>query len=411
MSKQGIYLDYSATTPMAKEVFEAIRPYLEEVFGNASSIHQYGQEARAAVDEARANVAKFLNCTSAEIVFTSGATESNNLALKGVLRQLKLSNNAIKNPHIIVSKIEHHSVLDSARALEKDGIEVTYLPVNHDGLVEIKTLEDAIKENTVLISIMYANNEIGTIQPIEEIVKIVSKIKKEKGSAYPLFHADAVQAAGYLDCDVARLGVDLLTISGHKIYAPKGIGASYIKKGTPIAKIQDGGSHELGRRAGTMNVAGIVGLGKAVTLIKEINKEKTKKLRDYLIKEIFQKIKGAILNGSADKRLPNNVNFSFPGAEGEALVISLDQEGIAASTGSSCAAEGLEPSHILKAIGLSDLDAHSSLRLTLGRYTTKTEIDKVLEVLPPIIDRLRQMSGDIAQRFENKKAIPDDFGC
>jgi len=274
-------------------------------------------------------------------------------------------------------------------------------------------LEKAIGENTVLVSVMYANNEIGTIQPIAEIGKLIKKIRQERGMPYPLLHSDAVQAAPYLDCSVEALGVDMLTISAHKIYGPKGVGALFLRQGAPLARIQDGGSHEMGRRAGTMNVAGIVGLGEAVKLLSKQDNQAIAALRDKLIEGVLDKIKGASLNGSREHRLPNNANFSFPGAEGEAIVIMLDQQGIAASTGSACAAEGLEPSHVMRAIGMSDLEAHSSLRLTLGKYTTEDDIKKVLEVLPPIISRLQKLSGGVSEKFNQKAkaAIPDDFGC
>lgn len=414
LKNEKIYLDYSATTPIDQEVFAAMAPYLKDIFGNASSIHRFGQEARQAVDSAREKVARCLGCQASEIIFTGGATESNNLALKGAIRQIKVnSKSPQRDLHIIVSAIEHHSVMDSAKALAKEGIRTTFLPVSQEGIISAGELEKAIEDNTVLISIMYANNEIGAIQPIAEIGQLLKKIRQKKGTVYPLFHTDAVQALAYLDCDVSKLGVDMLTISAHKIYGPKGVGALFVKKGVPLARMQDGGNHEMGRRAGTMNVAGIVGLGAAVEFVSRTDKKAIENLRDILIDGILKKIDGAVLNGDRNTRLPNNANFSFPGAEGEAIVISLDQEGIAASTGSACAAEGLEPSHVMRAIGMSDLEAHSSLRLTLGKYTTKKEIERVLETLPPIIERLRKLSGGVAKRFgkKSKAAIPDDFGC
>lgn len=413
MAKDKIYLDYSATTPVINEVFEAMRPYFMEIFGNSSSIHKFGQEARVAVDKSRKICAQFFNCQTSEIIFTSGATEANNLALKGTVRTVLISGQKqIAKPEIIISPIEHHSIIDTARAMQKDGIIVKYVPVDNSGRVIVGELESLITPSTVLVSIMYANNEIGTIQPIEEIAKVISNIKKnskKSNGVYPLFHTDAVQAVEYLNCDVKELGVDMLTMSAHKIYGPKGVGLLYVKKGTPIARIQDGGAQESAMRAGTTNVAGIVGLGKALEMVKLADKSNILKLRDKLIDGVL-KIEKSKLNGSREFRLPNNANFSFEGAEGEGIVVSLDLEGFATSTGSACAAEGLEPSHVLKAIGLSDLDAHASLRITLGRQTTEEEINKIMTALPPIIERLRKISGGQSKR-DFEESIPDDFGC
>ena len=390
MKRKNIYLDYAATTPLDPKVLEAMLPYLKEEYGNPSSIHSLGQRALLAIDKAREEVAEFLNCQAEEIIFTGSATEANNLAIKGVIQNLKSEIGNAK-PHIITSQIEHHAILEPCHQLEKKGLaEVTYLPVNKEGIVSVSEVKKAIKKNTVLISIMYANNEIGTVQPIAEIGKLLKSIKSKI-----YFHTDAVQAINYLDCDVHKLGIDLLTLSAHKIYGPKGIGALFIRKGTPLEPQILGGGHEFGFRSGTENVAGIVGLGTAVVEVKN-QKSKIKnleRLRDKLINEILKNIPGSKLNGSRKNRLPNNANFTFEGVEGEALVIALDQEGICASTGSACSSKSLEPSHVLLALGLSEIGAHGSLRLTLGRYTTEKEIEKILKVLPKIIKRLRKISG------------------
>lgn len=380
-----VYLDYAATTPVDPKVFKAMWPYFKKDFGNPSSVHGFGQRALSAIDEARQKLAGFLGCANNEIVFTGSATEANNLAIQGILKKNKKS-------HIITSQIEHDAVLETCRSLEKQGVEVTYLPVGKDGLISVLALEKAIKPNTILVSIMYANNEIGTVQPIAEIGKI---LKAQEHKIY--FHTDAVQAANYLDCGVEKLGVDLLTLSGHKIYGPKGVGALYIKKGTPIEPLIYGGGQEQGFRSGTENVAAIAGFGQAIEEIQnprsKIQSIKIRQMRDKLIKSILKIIPGSELNGSQISRLPNNVNISFKGVEGEAIVISLDQKGIAVSTGSACSARSLEPSHVLLALGLSHEEAHGSLRITMGRFTTQAEIDRFLKALPPIVERLRKISG------------------
>ncbi len=384
-NKKIIYLDYAATTPIDSKVLKEILPYLKQEYGNPSSIYNYGQKAQEAIDKARGNVGDFLNCSPSEIIFTGSATEANNLAIFGTVRAWQKRG---KKPHIIISQIEHHAVLEPCKTLEKEGVEVSYLPVNKEGLISVSDLKGAIKENTVLVSIMYANNEIGTIQPIAEIGKLLKKFKI-------LFHTDAVQAVNYLNCDVQKLGVDLFTISGHKIYGPKGIGALYVKKGTEILPIIYGGGQEEGIRSGTENVAGIVGLGAALVEVKlrQAEVKDLEKLRNELIDGILKNIPDVKLNGSQEHRLPNNTNFTVRGAEGESMVIALDGEGIAASTGSACSSRSLEPSHVLLALGLSKEEAHCSLRLTLGRYTTEDEINQVLKVLPSIVNRLRQISG------------------
>lgn len=389
-----IYLDYAATTPVAKEILQTMRPYFCQKFGNPASLHSFGQEAIKAVDQAREKISKFLNCRVQEVIFTSGATESNNFAIKGALAAT-----SIKKPHIITTKIEHHSILESLESLEKKKYDVTYLPVNKEGVLNKKSVQSAIKENTVLISIMYANNEIGTIQPISEVGELIKKENEKRqrqNKERIIFHTDAVQAIDYLNCDIRKLGVDLLSFSGHKIYGPKGIGVLYIKQGTKIKKIQHGGAHEYYMRAGTSNVPGIVGLGKAIELIQKPSHKKEiitiKKLRDKLIEGITKIIPGTRLNGSRDLRLPNNVNLSFTKIEGESILLHLDFEGIAVSTGSACASGSLEPSHVLLALGLSHEQAHGSIRFTLGRYTTENEINYVLKVLPRIVKKLRRMS-------------------
>jgi cysteine desulfurase len=392
-----VYLDYAATTPVASEVYKAIQPYFSDKFGNPASLHSFGQEVLKTVDEAREIAAKFLNCQIQEVIFTSGATESNNFAIKGVAAAAAASKT---KPHIIISKIEHHSVLEVVEFLERQKLaETTYLPVNNGGIVNTKSVQEAIKENTVLISIMYANNEIGTIQPIAEIGKLIQeKNKKRQGQNLEkiIFHTDAVQAIEFLNCDVQKLGVDLLSFSGHKIYGPKGIGGLFLRRGTKIKQQQHGGFQEYYMRPGTLNVPGIVGLSRALKLIqkpehqKEIHRQK--ELRDYLIDNLVKKIPKTKLNGSHDLRLPNNVNLSFTLAEGESIVLHLDFSGIAVSTGSACASGSLEPSHVLLALGLSHEQAHGSVRFTLGRKTTRQEIDYVIKTLPPIIEKLRKMS-------------------
>ena len=406
-----IYLDYAATTPLDKEVLDEMMPYFSEKFGNPSSVHSFGQEALEAVDKARKQVADFLNCNPAEIIFTGGATESNNWTVNGIINEVKGQRSKVKNfiPHIITSAIEHHCVLNSFKAAEKDGVEASYLKVDQDGLVNLENLKKAIKENTILISIMYANNEIGTIEPIVKIGKMLKEInsEREKNKLPKIyFHTDAVQAVNYLDCDVNKLGVDLLSLSGHKIYGPKGVGALYIRQGTKIKPIQQGGGQESNLRSGTYNVPGIVGLGKAISLISVETRhclvstvscrKKTveiKKLRDYLVDGILKNIPNSYLNGSKEFRLPHNANLSFKGIEGESLLMLLDQEGIAISTGSACSSTSLELSHVLMAVGLSPGLSHASIRFTLGRDTTRAEIDYTLKVLIEGVMKLREISG------------------
>lgn len=380
-----IYLDNAATTPVKKEVLDTMIPYFTEVYGNASSIYvQTGQEARIALDASRKKVAEILNAAEREVYFTSGGTESDNWAIKGVAFA-----NRQKGNHIITSKIEHHAVLHACEYLEKNhGFAVTYLDVDADGLVSLEAIESAITDQTILISIMYANNEVGTIQPIKEIAEIA----KRKGV---IFHTDAVQAVGNIAIDVKELGVDLLSLSGHKLYGPKGVGALYIRKGVKIENFMHGGAQEFKKRATTENVAGIVGLAKAMELANDNLDQHSAhsiELRDRLISRISAEIPEVKLNGHAVKRLPGNVNFSIKYIEGEAILLSLDMVGISASSGSACTSGSLDPSHVLLAMGLPHETAHGSLRLTVGDFTTKEDIDYTVDQLKIIVDRLRKMS-------------------
>ncbi len=369
---------------MREEVLEAMLPYYKDIYGNASSVHQFGRTARVAIDEARANVASLLGAQGPEdIIFTSGGTEADNFATKGVAHALRK-----KGDHIITSAIEHHAVLNSCKALEKDGFKITSLPVDKYGIVDLEALKSAITDKTILITIMYANNEVGTIEPVAEI----GKIAKDRGI---LFHTDAVQAVGKIPFKVREMDVDLLSMSGHKIYGPKGIGALYIKKGTKIDAMMHGGHHEMGKRAGTENVAAIVGLGKAAELSKKETAEEARKLqglRDYLYKGIMAKIPDVSLNGHPEKRLPNTLNVRFKYLEGESIVLNLDMEGVAVSTGSACTSGSLEPSHVLAAMGVNAAETQGSIRFSLGKDNTKEDMDYVLAVLPAIIQRLRDMS-------------------
>jgi cysteine desulfurase len=378
-----IYMDYAATTPTDQRVVEAMMPYFGKIYGNPSSLHGFGQEARGAMEEARAKIAAFLGAKPAEIVFTSGGTESDNFAIKGMAWA-----NRKKGDHVITSAIEHHAVLETCRFLEKEGFRVTYLPVDGDGLVDPADVVKAITDRTILISIMHANNEIGTIQPIAEI----GRIAKEKGIC---FHTDAVQTFGHLPLTVDELNIDLLSASAHKLYGPKGMGLLYIRKGTRITPLVHGGDQESGRRASTQNVPGIVGFGKAVELAAATIQEEVVRLtslRDRFIQGIFERIDGIRLNGHPARRLPNNINLSVESIEGEGMILSLDMMGIACSTGSACSSSSLEPSHVLLAIGLPHELSHGSLRFSLGMYTKEGDIDAVLEALPQVVGRLRAMS-------------------
>ncbi len=393
-----IYLDNAATTPVRSEVLEAMLPYFTQKFGNASTIYSYGREAKEALEESRKNVAQLIGANAEEIFFTSGGTESDNWALRGIA-----SANVKKGKHIITSSIEHHAVLHTCRDLEKQGFKITYLPVDKDGLINVKDVADAITDETILVSIMHANNEIGTIQPINEIAKVIKQKNPEI-----IFHTDAVQTAGKIPVNVNNLGVDLLSMSAHKIYGPKGVGALYIRKGTRIAPFMTGGAQESSRRAGTENIAGIVGFGKAAELAvceQQDQFEKLTLLRDRLMQGILNTIPYTRLNGHPTLRLPHNVNISFEFIEGESILLNLDMKGICASSGSACTSGSLDPSHVLLAIGLPHEIAHGSLRLTLGRENSQEEVDYVLEVLPDIINKLRQMSPLFAKRKEQPKNV------
>ncbi len=378
-----IYFDNAATTPVRKEVYEEILPYFMQYYGNASSVYTIARESKKALEKAREQVAKVLNAEPSEIYFTAGGSESDNMALKGVAEALEK-----KGKHIITTKIEHHAILHTCEYLEERGFEVTYLPVDEYGKISLEELKKAIRNDTILISVMFANNEIGTIQPIAEI----GAIAKERGI---YFHTDAVQAVGHVKIDVQKMNIDLLSLSGHKLCGPKGIGAIYIRKGVNIKPLIHGGAQEKRRRAGTENIAGIVGLGKAIELAEKEMEENTKKLiylRDKLIHGILEKIPYSKLNGHPTDRLPGNCNVSFEFIEGESMLLLLDSKGIAASSGSACTSGSLDPSHVLLAIGLPHEKAHGSLRLTLEYYNTEEEVDKVLKELPDIVSRLREMS-------------------
>ncbi len=389
-------MDHAATTYVKKEVLDEMLPYFSETFGNPSSIHIFGRDARKAVDLARERIANGLNASVDEIYFTGGGSESDNWAIKGVALA-----NRKKGNHIITTKIEHHAVLHTCEYLEKHGFEVTYLPVDRYGLVTKEQVLSAITDKTILVTIMFANNEIGTIQPIKEIAEVV----KDKGV---YFHTDAVQAVGNVPIDVKDLNVDLLSLSGHKIYGPKGVGVLYIKKGVKIDPVLHGGAQENNRRAGTENVPGIVGTGKAVELAcRDLDKriDKLTRLRERLIDGIMSTIPHTILNGHRQRRLPGNVNMCFEYIEGESLLLSLDLEGVACSSGSACTSGSLDPSHVLLALGLPHEIAHGSLRLTLGDDNTQEDVDYVLEKLPGIVNRLRRMSPLFAQEKGGLKNV------
>jgi cysteine desulfurase len=381
--KRTVYMDHSATTYVRTEVLDAMVPYYSEHFGNPSSIYSIARDSKKAIDTARAQAAKALGAEPDEIYFTSGGSEADNWAIKGVA-----SANRKKGNHIITSAIEHHAVLHTCEYLEKEGFTVTYLPVDQYGLVDPAELEKMISDKTVLISIMYANNEIGTIEPIAELGAIARQHRIP-------FHTDAVQAVGNVPIDVKAQNIDLLSLSAHKFYGPKGTGVLYIRKGIQIDNLIHGGGQERKRRAGTENIAGIVGLGKAIELATadiEGHNRKIRALRDRLMQGILAKIPNSRLNGHPEKRLPGNINISFEFIEGESMLLWLDDEGICASTGSACTSGSLEPSHVLLATGLPVEISHGSLRLTLGNVNTEADVDFVLEVLPKVVSRLRDMS-------------------
>lgn len=380
---RNVYMDYAATTYVKPEVLEEMLPYFSEKFGNPSSFYGVSRETKMAIDKARGNVANALNAEMNEIYFTGGGSEADNWAIKGIAAAYRKKGN-----HIITTKVEHHAVLHTCEYLEKNGFEVTYLDVDSEGFISLEDLKNSIKDTTILVSIMFANNEIGTIQPVKEI----GQICKERGV---FFHTDAVQAVGNVKIDVKEMNIDLLSLAGHKIYGPKGIGALYIRKGIRIENLIHGGGQERARRAGTENIAAIVGLGKAMEIAHknlESHNEHLTKLRDRLIDGLL-KVPYTRLNGPrGEKRLPGNCNVCFEFIEGESILLSLDFEGVCASSGSACTSGSLDPSHVLLAIGLPHEIAHGSLRLTLGDGSTEEDVDYVLEVVPPIIERIRKMS-------------------
>jgi cysteine desulfurase len=387
-----VYLDYNATTPVEPEVFDAMLPYFSGEFGNAASIHTPGQRARAAIETAREQVAALIGARSQEIVFTSGGTESDNHAVFGVVGQAFLpvpsSTNADSFPHIITTAIEHEAVLNACQALEKSGARVTFLATNREGQIDLDKLRQAVRPETVLITVMHANNELGTLQPLEEI----GRIAKERDI---YFHTDAVQSSGKVPIDVNKHGVDLLSLSAHKFYGPKGIGALYIRGGTRLRQLLYGGHHQRGFRPGTENVAGIVGLGKAAEIAREslaADARRVSTLRNKLEQGLLARVPHARVNGGAASRTPNTTNLVFPGIEGEALLIALDLNGLACSTGAACSSGAVEPSHVLMAIGLPPDEARASLRFSLGRHTTEQEIDFTLQVVPSAVEQLRELS-------------------
>lgn len=395
-----IYLDHNATTPVDAAVLEAMLPFFAEEYGNASSIHTFGQRARAAVETAREQVAALINARPQEIVFTSGGTESDNQAIFGVARActefarrallpaLSSEGPVHPAPHIITTAIEHEAVLNACQALETQGAAVTYLPVNRDGMIDQDKLRGAIRPETVLITVMHANNELGTVQPLAEIGKIAAQ-------ADVYLHTDAVQSVGKIPVDVAEMQIDLLALSGHKLYAPKGVGAIFIKAGTRLKQLLYGGHHQRGFRPGTENVPGIVGLGKASELARILlaaDAARVSALRDRLETGLLARVPDAFANAVKALRTPNTCNITFPGLEGEALIIALDLRGVACSTGAACSSGAVEPSHVLTAIGLSAPDARSSIRFSLGRHTTQEEIERVLEIVPAAVAQLREIS-------------------
>lgn len=378
-----VYLDHNATTPVDAPVLEAMLPFLTSEFGNASSLHAFGQKARAAVETAREQVAALLGARPQEIVFTSGGTESDNHAIFGIVEGVSAG-----EKHIITTSIEHEAVLNTCQALEARGVKVSYLPVNAGGLVEIQLLKRAIRPETVLITVMHANNELGTVQPLEGIGAVAREV-----DIY--FHTDAVQSAGKLPIDVNALQVDLLSISGHKLYGPKGIGALYVRGGTRLAQLLYGGHHQRGFRPGTENVPGIVGLGAAAEVARKslaADAARISALRDGLEEGLLQRVPDARVNAAGPSRSPNTTNIVFPGIEGEALVIALDLKGVACSTGAACSSGAIEPSHVLTAIGLPPEDARASLRFSLGRHTTAEEVDLALQIVPAAVAQLRELS-------------------
>lgn len=389
MRKKTLYLDYAASTPVDPGVLLAMMPYLKQEYGNPSSLHRMGQKAASALERARLQAASFLHCEADEIVFTSGATEANNLAIRGAVRRKR----GASLPHVIVSSVEHESVLNPCRQLEREGlIELRQLRVDKEGVVE--DVSSVLKDTTQMVSIQSANSEIGTIQQVAEIGKAISAFRKSRNSSFPLFHIDAVQGANFLDCDVQKLGCDLLTLSAHKIYGPKGAGLLFVRKGVAMDPVFLGGSQEGGLRSGTENVAAIVGMGRALADLQspkvQVEAVRIRHMRDQLIKSVLKQVSESACTGSMTRRLPNNAHFTFQGIEGRDLVMLLDQKGIAVSTGSACSERSQEPSHVLLALGISPKEALGSLRITLGKRTTKEDIVRVLKTLPPLVDQLRK---------------------
>src|SRR5579859_2146588 len=383
-----IYLDHNATTAVDPTILDAMLPFFSADFGNASSIHTFGQRARAAVETAREQVAALLNARPQEIVFTSGGTESDNHAIFGVALHSLTSLTSSTSPHVIATTIEHEAVLNACQALEKQGVAVTYLPVNREGLINLDDLRRALRPETVLVTVMHANNELGTIQPLAEIGRIAAE-------ADVYFHTDAVQSAGKIPINIKALQLDLLSISGHKFYAPKGIGALFIKRGTRLRQLLYGGHHQHGFRPGTENVAGIVGLGKAAEIARlslENDAARISRLRDTLEQGILARVPDSRVNAPNSPRTPNTSNLLFPGLEGEALIIALDLKGLACSTGAACSSGAVEPSHVLTAIGLPASEARASIRFSLGRHTTESEIAAALELVPAAVSHLRKLS-------------------
>lgn len=388
MRPRGItYLDHAGTTPTSPEVVEAMLPYFGHLYGNPSSVHTVGQEARHALDDSRESVASVLNCRTREIVFTSGGTESDNAAIHGAATALRETGS-----HVITSSVEHHAVLHACQFLENVGFDVTYLPVDGDGIVSAESVYNSINEDTTLVTLMYANNEIGAINPITEIAKAV-KIRSQELHRTIVMHTDAVQAAGFLSLDVRELGVDMLSLSGHKFYGPKGSGVLFLKRGTPFLPLIVGGGQERERRSGTENIAAIVGLATALKTANDSrnsNSEHCMSLRDEIIRRVTTDIPSVSLNGGNTNRLPNNVNFAFEGVEGESILLGLDMAGIAASSGSACSSGSLEPSHVLLALGQTAELARSSLRITLGKDNTHEEIDYLISTLSDLVGNLRE---------------------
>lgn len=391
--KRIVYLDHAAATPLDRRVKEAMLPYLEEQYGNPSAVYSVARLAREALDNARASVAQILGCTAAEIIFTGSGTESDNLAIFGMARGY-----ADHGKHVITTSFEHHAVLNPCQQLAKEGYDVDFLKVDRDGLITPEQLKAAIRADTILISIMYANNEVGTVEPIVELTRVLVEKKKEMGrkpNDPPFFHTDACQAAGYLAMSTRQLGVDLMTINGSKIYGPKGTGALYVRRGLRLKPLIYGGGQEINLRAGTENVAGIVGLAKALTIAQAEKEKEVARLiplRDKLMDGIMGNISNVVVNGHATKRLPNNINVSILNIEGEAMLLYLDEHGICASTGSACDSQKFDPSHVIVALGKPLSVARGSIRFTLGRATTEQDIDYVLEKLPEIVKKLRKIS-------------------